>query len=351
MNRGEYIVEPDDPILITGAGGFIGMRVVRTLLRYGFRNLRCFARGSGDALRSLAAATPDARIEVMEGNLLYEEDCERAVRDARVIYHLVAGKDKSFASCILNGVVTTRNLLDAVVKAGAIRRFVNVSAFDVYSNWNLKRGALMDESSALDDRILERADAPGYAKLKQDEVVLDYSSRYQIPFVMLRPCSVYGAGWPQPPSRVGLGTFGIYLHIGGGNRLPLTYVDNCAEAIALAGLREGVDGEVFNVVDDDLPTSRQFLRAFKKNGRSFWSIYVPYRVFYVFCYLWELYSRRSEGQLPMAFNRRRCDYYWRGNRYSNKKLKDRLGWKPSVSFPEASRRFFEYVREAGEDHA
>jgi nucleoside-diphosphate-sugar epimerase len=43
--------------------------------------------------------------------------------------------------------------------------------------------------------------------------------------------------------------------VGGSNVLPLTFVDNCAEAIVLGGLVPGVDGEVFNVVDDELLTS------------------------------------------------------------------------------------------------
>ena len=44
----------------------------------------------------------------------------------------------------------------------------------------------------------------------------------------------------------------------------------------LAGLVKGVDGEVFNVVDDDLPSSRQFLRLYKKSAKHFKSIYVPH---------------------------------------------------------------------------
>ena len=51
--------------------------------------------------------------------------------------------------------------------------------------------------------------------------------------------------------------------------LPLTFVDNCAEAIVLAGLKPGVEGEVFNVVDDELLTSRQFLKAYKKKVTAF----------------------------------------------------------------------------------
>ena len=51
--------------------------------------------------------------------------------------------------------------------------------------------------------------------------------------------------------------------------LPLTFVDNCAEAIVLAGLKASVDGEIFNVVDDELLSGRQFLDAYKKKVKSF----------------------------------------------------------------------------------
>ena len=42
----DYIIDRDDRILITGANGFIGSKVVEALLRYGFKNLRCFCRPS-----------------------------------------------------------------------------------------------------------------------------------------------------------------------------------------------------------------------------------------------------------------------------------------------------------------
>ena len=52
------IIGWDEPILVTGASGFIGTRVVRTLLEYGFRDVGCFvrsARGAG-SLESLDPA-------------------------------------------------------------------------------------------------------------------------------------------------------------------------------------------------------------------------------------------------------------------------------------------------------
>ena len=48
----EYIVSLDDRILVTGANGFIGTRVVAALLEYGFTNLRCFVRPSSRFDRS-----------------------------------------------------------------------------------------------------------------------------------------------------------------------------------------------------------------------------------------------------------------------------------------------------------
>ncbi len=340
------IIGLDDPILITGSNGFIGSRVVETLLRSGFTNLRCFVRPSSNVkeLNAILAAVQDVRVEMIQGNLLSREDCARAAKDVTVIFHLAAGIEKSFAGSFMNSVVTTRNLLDAVVRFGSLKRFVNVSSFATYSNWNMESGELLDETCALESQPVERAEAYTFAKLKQDELVVEYAQKYRMPYVILRPGAVYGPGAHQMTSRVGIDTFGVFLHLGGANRIPLTYVDNCAEAIVLAGTKPGVDGEVFNVVDNDLPTSRQFLRMYKMHGRRFRSIYVPYWLFYSFCWAWEKYSRWSEGQLPPAFNRRRCEVYWKGNRYTNQKLKDRLEWKPRVTFSEASRLYFEYVR-------
>ena len=107
----------------------------------------------------------------------------------------------------------------------------------------------------------------------------------------------------------------------------------------LGGLVPGVDGEVFNVVDDELLTSTQFLQAYKRQVKPFFSVRVPYPVAYGFCTLWEAYSRRSQGQLPPAFNRRRCAAEWKGNRFANQKLREKLGWRPRIGMNEAMALF------------
>ena len=110
-------------------------------------------------------------------------------------------------------------------------------------------------------------------------------------------------------------------------------------------MKAGVEGEVFNVVDDNLISSRRFLRLYKRNVRQFSSIFVPHLVSYTLCRLWEKYSDWSQGQLPRAFNRRRWHAEWKSTRYSNQKVKDRLGWVPKVSMKDGLDRYFDSLGE------
>lgn len=345
--RNGFIIDPSDIILVTGANGYVGSMVVRTLLSYGFKRIRCLTRSIGKSthLENLVNKFVDADLEIVNGNLLSINDCEYAAKDVSVVYHLAAGVEKSYAGCFLNSVVATRNLLDAVIKERTLKRFVNTSSIAVYTNQHIPHDGVLDESCEIDGRLVERHEPYTYGKAKQDEIVFEYAEKHNLPYVIVRPSVVYGPGKRKITDRIGTSTFGVFLHLGLNNKIPFTYIDNCAEAIVLAGLKSGVQGQVFNIVDDDLPTSSEFLRLYKQKVRKFISIPVPYRVWYFFCYLWEGYSKWSEGQLPPVFNPRTCAVYWKGNKYSNQKAKRLLGWCPKVPMKDGLERFFVYVKD------
>ena len=345
MEFDAFIIDPGDPILVTGSTGFLGPAVIESLLRHGFYNLRALARPSSDVTRLAAVASryrQGTRVEVIRGNLLSRKDCMTAVKNVAVILHLATSGSKSFPDAFMNSVVTTRNLLESSLPSACLRRFVNVSSFAVYANTQKEH---LDESSPIEKHAGSSGDAYTFAKVKQDELVIGYGKKFGIPYVILRPGSVYGPGKESITGRVGIDTFGLFLHLGGSNRIPFTYIDNCADAIVLAGLRTGVDSEVFNIVDDHLPSSRQFLRLYKRHVRSFASLYVPHFVSYALCCLWEKYSKWSEEQLPPLFNRRRWRTEWKKTGYSNEKLKARVGWTPRVSTTEGLLRYFDGCRE------
>jgi len=348
----QCIIGPDDLVLLTGATGLIGGRVIEALLKRGFRNLRCLARHSSDTsklekVRGTYERT--ARVELLSGNLLARADCAAAVDGASLILHLATSRDgKSYPDTFLNTVVTTRNLLDAVVDSRSLRRFVNVSSLAVYSNTHRTDGRVLDETCPIEPHPELRGDAYVFSKIKQDELVIDYARRCGVPYVILRPGYVYGPDKTSITNRVGIDTFGIFLHCGGATRIPFTYVDNCADAIVQAGVHCASANDVFNIVDDDLPSCRQFLRLYKARVRYFRSIYLPHAVSYCLCWSWERYSAWSAGQLPPTFNRRYWHAYWKTTRYSNKKLKTRVGWEPSVSISDGLSRYFEACRQRGD---
>jgi nucleoside-diphosphate-sugar epimerase len=312
MTNGQFIVTPGDPILITGSNGFIGVKVVETLLEYGFFNLRCFVRPSSklEKLKKVLKDYPGARnVEIVSGDLLSRPDCRKAAQGVSVIIHLAAGFDKSFAGAFMNSGLTTRNLIEAFLEHGQPKRFVNISSFAVYSNLKMERGACLDENSPLEDASQERHDAYGFGKLKQEQIVCKYGRTSGLPYVIVRPGAVFGPGKPELSGRVGINTFGFFMHLGGSN-----------------------------VVDDEKMTSREFLAA-RKQAKNFFSVNVPYSLAYLGCRLWETYSRRSQGQLPPVFNCRRCSAEWKGNHFSNEKLHTRLGWKPRVKMADAMKLF------------
>jgi len=343
--QNERLVGPDEVILVTGASGFIGTRVVQRLLDMGFRNIRCMVRPSSEG-KLKKALGPDAdRVSIFRGNLLSREDCQALAKDAVSVIHLAAGRgEKSYPDAFMNTAITTRNLLDACVTHSVCRRFVNISSFAVYANGSKSTGRLLDETCPLETHPDARGEAYCFAKTKQEQVVAEYRDRHGLSVITLRPGVVYGPGNLAISGRVGIDTFGVFLHLGGSNQIPLTYVENCAEAIALSAIRPIEGSEEFNVVDDDLPSSRQFLRRYKKQVKRFRSLYLPKPASFAFCYLWERYSSWSHGQLPSAFNRNRWNSLWRKTEYSNAKLKQRLGWHPLVSTEEGLRRYFAACR-------
>jgi nucleoside-diphosphate-sugar epimerase len=325
--------------------------VVETLLEQGHRNIRCFVRPSSrrGRLEAALARFPQATdVELVSGDLTSPDDCVRAAGSVSVVLHLAAGFDKSFAGAFMNSALATRNLIDAFLAIGTPARFVNVSSFAVYSNLEMKPGALLDETCALEDAPQQRNDAYGYGKLKQEQLVQEYGRSRGLPYVILRPGTVFGPGKKDLTGRIGIDTFGFFIHIGGSNELPLTYVDNCAEAIVLAGLVPGIDGEVFNVVDDERMTSAAFLRAYRRRVKGFTSVRMPYFAARALSHLWETYSTRSHGQLPPAFNRRRCAAEWQGNRFTNRKLRELVGWTPRVPLDEAMKRFLNQFPACGD---
>jgi nucleoside-diphosphate-sugar epimerase len=258
------------------------------------------------------------------------------------IVHAAAGMRGAAADMFANTVVATRNLLDAAT-AQNVRRIVLISSFSVYHAETLAPQALLDESTPLEAVGAERG-AYGYAKTRQEHLFRDYQKRFGFESVVLRPGVIYGPGGGALSSRVGIKAMGFFFSLGGSSLLPLTYVDNCADAVAQAALK-ATPGSAFNVVDEDLPTCNAYLKAYQRGVQKMRCLPVPRWAFLWGAKLLVNYHRKSKGQLPAVFTPYVVNSMYRPLRYTNAALKA-IGWKQRVSTAEGLQTTFRYLRDA-----
>lgn len=325
-------------VLVTGAGGFLGKRIAESLLANGNCGVRLHFRQKPPAgfIEDLQTRYPGAQIEWAGANLLRPDALAGLVAGVDCIIHAAAGMRGATADMFANTVVGTRNLLDAAGQAGT-RRVVLISSFAVYRTDHLARGSVHDESLPLESIGVDKGPY-GYAKTRQEHMLIEYQQKYGFETVILRPGVIYGPGGGALSPRVGIGALGFFFSLGGRARLPLTYVENCADAVAVAALNSPA-GSAFSVVDDDLPTCGEYLRDYRKLVKRLRTIRVPYWALLLGSRFLVWYNRKSNGQLPAVFTPYVVKSMYRPLTYSNAAL-HAIGWKQRVSTREGLARTF-----------
>jgi nucleoside-diphosphate-sugar epimerase len=126
------------------------------------------------------------RIEVVSGDLSWPQIASQCAKDADAIIHAAGqlggwGTRESF---IKNNVVATQNLLEAAVDH-RVKQFVYVSSATSY-------GRQPGRSLAEDSPTHLEADPYCETKLRCEEIVRSYSSRYGLKATVLRPSIIFG---------------------------------------------------------------------------------------------------------------------------------------------------------------
>ncbi len=308
-------------ILVTGGNGFLGRRLVPRLAAAG-HDVRCLIRSNFDR-----AALGD--VDVVEGTLSQRAVVHHALCGCDIVIHAAAAMRGGVSVLFANNVTATRQLIELAQQSG-VKRFVQISSMGVYGTHQMRDGQVLDETCPLDSQAHLR-DPYTYSKIEQERVAWEARARSEFPLVVIRPGVIYGPGRDCMSSRVGLRIGDFLLAMGGRRQLPYTYVDNCADAIALAAVVPGIEGEALNIVDDDPPAAMDFLNRYRK-VRPLRTLTVPHSAVEPVSRFFEWYHRHSRGQIPNVLTRYKSQAMWKRLTYSNAKAKSLLGWSPRVSF-------------------
>lgn len=315
-------------VLVTGANGFLGRQVVTALLSLKEDDVvvRCLVR-EGSSLNGLDAED----VEIVRGSLDDDSVYETLLDGVDILVHLAASMSGSPMGMYSETVVSTERLVRHA-NASNLARFLFCSSFSVYGASLLESEDVLDEECPLEPQPARR-DTYAWCKFYQERWVRENFNRGELTIV--RPGVIFGRGKGLLSTRLGLSLPGtpFFLRIGGNARLPLTYVDNCADLIARAALMPAAAGQIINAVDDECPTQKEYLRAYQEEyGRIPKQIWLPYIVFVMFSGLYDWMHRLSAGNLPAIFSAYKAKSMYRRLNYSNERAKSLLDWSPKTGF-------------------
>ena len=237
------------PVLVTGAGGFIGSHLVERLLKEGAR-VRAFvrytSRNDPGMLRELSAEDL-ARIEMVGGDLRDPHAILQAVRGREIVFHLGALVSIPYSyyhpgEVVETNVMGTLNVLTACKETG-VGRLVHTSTSEVYGT---ARQAPIDESHPLQGQSPYSA-----SKIGADKLAESFACAYNLPVVTVRPFNTYG---PRQSARAVIPTIITQALALDAIRLgnldttrDFTYVSDTINGFMQAGEASNVAGQAFNL--------------------------------------------------------------------------------------------------------
>jgi nucleoside-diphosphate-sugar epimerase len=240
-------------VLVTGASGAVGPRIVDALLAAGF------------AVRTLSRHAPAASdpysgsVDAVVGDVTAPDAARKASRDVDTVVHLAGllhgSASRRFDPAAYERVnVTGTATMIAAASAARVRRFILASTVAVYGP---SHGGVVNEASPT-------APETPYAqsKLAAERLVLeaaDGAGRHV--GVVLRLAAVYGGGVKGHYRRLvtALARHRFVALGRGRNRRTLVYDRDAARAVLLAIDHPSAAGNIFNVTDGQLHSVAQIV--------------------------------------------------------------------------------------------
>lgn len=330
-------------VLITGATGFVGSRVVPALLTVGAEEVRCLVRSAGRAPALPSAGDP--RVTHVVGDITAPDTLADIADGCDTVIHLAAEghvsaqSEEAFRRFVAVNVAGTEALIRSAAASQTVERFVHFSSTAAMGLIEKPLVTENDEPQPL---------TPYQKSKRQSELTaIKVGREVDLPVVVLRPCMIYGPG--------GLGEFhkmsrlmrrGRFPKVGRGRNLtPLVHVDDVAEAAVKAAQR-GVPYETYLVASARSPELDE-LRDWVMEGWGTTAFYpyVPVWLMMTIAWKFELLGKIT-GTAPMATRRNIANTVY-DREFSIEKARRDLGYEPAVDLRESVIETVHWFKEQG----
>jgi nucleoside-diphosphate-sugar epimerase len=242
----------DRTVLVTGGTGFIGGRLVEKLILEQGARVRVLTSNFAHVAR---VARFD--VEIVRGDVTDLATVSQAAAGCDAIFHCAYGGRGDDAERRRVTVESTRAVLEAAL-AQAVARVVLVSTMVVY-------GAAVD--GRLDEMSPRRPSGVVYAdaKIEAEALAFRYASERGLAVSVIQPTAVYGPFAPSWTVRIlaNLRAGRVILVDGGRGHANPVYVDDVADALILAAVRDEAVGEAFLIASGETVTWQRFFERYE----------------------------------------------------------------------------------------
>ena len=323
--------------LVTGATGFIGHRLVRSLLE------------RGDTVRGLVRDPAKAEdlgglgAELVQGDVTDDESIARAVQGVDRVFHTagLVGEwlDRDEARRV--NVEGTRRVFSHAADAGA-ERGIHVSSMSVLGTIH-HHGT--DESAPY-----VYGDPYTDTKIDSEQAARDVAAGKGLELVVIRPGFVYGPRDRQillpVVERMLEGKFAFAGD--GGKEMNTVYVDDVSQAALLADQTPAAAGQVYNITDGQNTTMREFVTFIAEHlGIPPPTRKAPVPVIKYGSVVMESLWRAAGAKKPPLLNKSRARFLYYNQNFSIEKARQELGYEPRVSYREGLPKALDWLRENG----
>lgn len=307
-------------VLVTGASGYVGTKVVRALVRGGYW-VRALVRPTSNVER-----LKQLGVEIFLGDVRSFEDVNEAAAGMDFVAHLAAGVQGSQQSIVDSCVCGARNVARAA-SLQRVRRVLYMSSLSVYDFTRLRDGQEITAESALESDPESRG-AYSIGKRLAEDVALSQLSSQGPAWTILRPSLIVGGGRDLiAPLGTSLGNTVLCMS-SRRKYLALVHVEDVAMAVVKILQNDNTSRQVYTISDpEDLTVAGYIKRLRQGRHRDLRVIYIPYAVTHGGMLLARA-ARKLTGFGP-ALTKRRLLSVYRSYRCDSAPLFHDLGWQPS----------------------
>ena len=321
-------------VLVTGATGFTGGHLARTLA------------GRGHSVRALVRSVERAGdlqasgIDIVSGDLTDASSLRAAVAGTDVVYHIAAIYREAGLSADAYRAVNVdavRAIVESAAAAGA-RRVVHCSTVGVHGD--------IERPPANEDAPLRPGDVYQRTKLEGEHAAREAAAGAGIQVTIARPSGIYGPGdrrllklFRAAVRRFPiLGSGDIYYH--------LTYIDDLVDGFERCGEHPAAANRTYILAGGEVTTLNELVAAIAQiGGVRPPRLHLPVWPFWIAGAICEAVCAPFGVEPPIY--RRRVDFYTKSRAFDISRARREIGYDPRVGLRDGIARTLNWYREHG----